>query len=197
MLGRNVAYEVRDHRCSTSRAGVLAACSSHARCPRGGIHDRAQEPESTSRDLVTRPHRTRFCRRTDRAKRRARESVCTDSLDSAPIQVAQGRIPRRYPKKFFEPVFSRAAPRIGARAPSATVKKNVRYRSSLVMFACWKCAIHKDFLNFVKMYDEISPLSKLFASLDKKIAASRADKTVFKTRIHGSLSGDAVFFIRL
>jgi hypothetical protein len=44
---------------------------------------------------------------------------------------------------------------------------------------------------------EIFARAKLFGALDKKFAASRADMMVFETRIHASLSGDAVFFICL
>src|SRR6266545_6944038 len=80
--------------------------------------------ESTSRHLVTRPSRAHFCPPNVASSAPRANRFRPDSRDSAPNPVAQVRIPRTIPKKFFEAIFARSDARFGGKAASWAMKKH-------------------------------------------------------------------------
>jgi hypothetical protein len=85
-------------------------------------------------------------------------------------------------------------PSRGARARVA--RRNTRTASS-ARRACKKSAIHKGFLHLGKIGDELARGAKVFATLDKKIAASRCASVVSSARVNASLRRESVFFTAL
>jgi hypothetical protein len=85
-------------------------------------------------------------------------------------------------------------PSRGARAYFA---RRITPTASSARRACKKSAIYKGFLHLGKIGDELAREAKVFAALDKKIAASRCASIVARARVNASLRRESVFFIAL